>query len=76
MYKIANNGSVYRILDGASIPADSKNSDYSEYLSWVDEGNTADDFEQDGIDRRSEIAERLAALDSEASALRIELNEL
>jgi hypothetical protein len=40
MYKLTDNTSILRISDGASIPADPANSDYAEYLEWVEEGNT------------------------------------
>jgi len=34
--------SVIRKEDGAMIPKDEANTDYQEYLKWVDEGNTAE----------------------------------
>lgn len=33
-------GSVQRLSDNAFIPIDESNSDYIEYLKWVDEGNS------------------------------------
>jgi hypothetical protein len=41
MYKLTKTTAITRIPDGASIPADPKNSDYAAYLKWVSEGNAA-----------------------------------
>ena len=40
MYKLTNSTSITRIADGASIPADPRNTDYAAYLQWLSEGNT------------------------------------
>jgi hypothetical protein len=42
MYKLTDNTTIIRLADNASIFADSANSDYAEYLLWVEEGNTTE----------------------------------
>ena len=39
-YKLTDNDTIIRTNDGASIPPDPANSDFAEYLEWVEEGNT------------------------------------
>ena len=41
MYKLTDTTTIIRISDGASIPADPANTDYANYLEWVEAGNTA-----------------------------------
>jgi len=49
MYKIIKRNQniqcIFRIEDNASIPLDEKNTDYQEYLAWLEEGNTPEEEE-------------------------------
>lgn len=41
MYRLTDSPSIIvRIADGAHIPADPANTDYQQYLRWLEEGNT------------------------------------
>ena len=40
MYKLTNHETIIRLEDSASIPLDTNNIDYINYLKWLDEGNT------------------------------------
>ena len=60
MYKLFyNSDSILRLTDGASIPPDSKNMDYSDYLQWLALGNIpapADVPSQAQLDKMAEVS--------------------
>lgn len=39
-YQLTSGNAVIRLTDSASIPADPRNTDYQQYLTWVAAGNT------------------------------------
>ena len=43
-YQLTNTDIIIRTEDGACIPADLANRDYSEYLAWVEGGNVPDPY--------------------------------
>lgn len=40
MYRLTNSTSIIRIEDNVCIPNDPANTDYAQYLIWLEEGNT------------------------------------
>ena len=58
MYKKTNNTYIIRVTDNAIIPDDVKNTDYREYLAWINAGNTAlpvDPKSQEELDYESRV---------------------
>jgi len=43
MYQLTKTNSIIRLADGACIPADNANTDYQEYLSWLEAGGVPED---------------------------------
>lgn len=39
MYKLANFAGLFRLTDNAFIPEDPTNTDYQQYLAWIEKGN-------------------------------------
>jgi hypothetical protein len=58
---------ILRVADNAYIPVDEQNRDYSEYLKWIEAGNTPDDAESAPIGSRRDkaLADLLAKRDEE-----------
>jgi hypothetical protein len=47
MYKLTSlGGSVQRLEDNAFIPFDPQNTDYQQYLKWLEAGNTPEPAEE------------------------------
>lgn len=58
MYKLTSTESILRISDDASIPPDTANRDYADYLSWLEQGNTPEPY----TTPTPEVPERIEAL--------------
>ena len=51
MYKLINYQGwegVFRLLDSATIPINPDNTDYQQYLKWLEEGNTPEPADEQG----------------------------
>lgn len=68
-YKLTPHGSVTRLSDGACIPADPANTDYAEYLRWVEAGGVPDPV--DPPDPREAILAEIAALEATVTNRRL-----
>lgn len=68
-YKLTPGGSVIRLIDGASIPADPANMDYADYLAWVEAGGIPDPVEPP--DPREAILAEIASLEATVTNRRL-----
>ena len=68
-YRLAEDGSVRRGGDGASIPPDDRNRNWREYLEWVDAGNTATPCTPEPVTVEQVEAQRRQAFVTESDPL-------
>jgi len=68
-YKQTKGPGVVRLADGACIPADPANSDYAEYLRWVEAGGIPDPV--DPPDPHEAILAEIAALEATVTNRRL-----
>lgn len=61
MYRLGRNY-IIRLSDTASIPEDTKNGDYQQYLKWLAEGNTPEPIESVTHEKPSKVTMRQARL--------------
>jgi len=61
LYKLAEPVGVIRLADNAYIPPDPANTDYREYLKWVEAGNTPEPAPEPEPIPEPTPAEKLAA---------------
>ena len=62
MYKILNDSTVRRLLDGACIPFDPANTDAQAFAKWLKDGGTPEPAEEGGSVSAEWIAETIAKL--------------
>jgi hypothetical protein len=60
-YQLTTGNSILRLADNAFIPPDPANTDYREYLAWVEAGNTPDPAPEPEPPVELTPAEKLAA---------------
>lgn len=60
-YQLTQGDTIRRIADNAFIPPDPANTDYAEYLAWLDAGNTPEPAPEPEPIPEPTAAEKLAA---------------
>ena len=61
MYQLTSGDCIFRLADNSFIPPDPANTDYQQYLSWLDEGNTPEPAPEPEPIPEPTAAEKLAA---------------
>ena len=70
MYQLTTGTSIIRLSDGAFIPNDPGNTDYREYLDWLEAGNTPEPAPEPPAPPVLTPAEKLAAAGLTVAELR------
>jgi hypothetical protein len=70
MYQLTTSTSIIRLSDGAFIPNDPGNTDYREYLDWLEAGNTPEPAPEPPAPPVLTPAEKLAAAGLTVAELR------
>ena len=60
-YQLTTGNTILRLADNAFIPPDEGNTDYREYLAWVEAGNTPEPAPEPPAPVQLTPAEKLAA---------------
>lgn len=68
-YKLTRDTVIIRVIDGASIPPDTSNRDYAEYLAWLAAGGVPDPV--DPPDQRQIILDQITAMEASVTNRRL-----
>ena len=64
-YQLTSTDMIHRTADGAYIPPDPLNSDYAEYLKWVEAGGVTDEYVPPPVPEPKPTPEQQMLLDHE-----------